>query len=448
MLALRVAPWWMVALVSFAPSAFAAPEQVHIGLVESDASGGLAVSWLDATPESVPRVVVDTPTGPKEFTAIQVQGPTPGFVYQARLPGLASGMTYRYHVGGRDFLLSTPPGGLDEAVPLTFAALGDMGVTLNSTRVLGALRDLDPAFVLHAGDISYANGDPTVWATWFRLIEPVASGRPWVPVLGNHETYSLLPAGSLAGGLVASPAEEGFFRQRFPLPSDQLWYSFDWAGIHVVAITTYGENLDATGPPPPAEEMAWLEHDLAQHAAAAWKIVYMHEPAYSSLLGDSLTGQPTANLSSARVQRAFVPLFEKYGVDVVVQGHVHLYERSFPLLEGRPVQTGATNYLRGNGVVYVTTGGGGESLTCNWENPTPAWLASRACSYEIVRFDATPRALHVRAIGVAGDPLEDSFGITSTAESAPPRPNATDALPGATGAVVVGMAALARRWRR
>ncbi len=408
------------------PAVSAAPEQVHLGIVNSDPSTGLAVNWRESAPVSDAHVVVDLPEGPKRFPAQSIEGPTPGIVYEAHINGLAPGTTYAYHIGERSFTLTTAGAKLDDEHPFTFAALGDMGATENSALVANAIHAADPAFILLAGDISYADGDPTIWDRCFELVEPLAARRPLLPVLGNHETYSHMGtglAGYIAHGFVASPIEQAFFTQRFPLPNNEFWYSFDWQGVHVIGLTTYGQNLDGDAPLPPAEQLAWLENDLRTRKNTPWTVVFFHEAPYTSVT-DSIDTK--RNLSSPRVQNSFVPLFDKYGVDVVVLGHLHVYERSFPLSGGVPTTTELNGYNQGNGIVYITTGGGGESLTCQWEEQRPNWMATRGCAYEFLRFDVTRTKLSVTAVHVAGDPLEDAFSITAATTPAS-TPNAVGA---------------------
>ena len=324
----------LVALASLllAPLAQAAPEQVHLGLPTADSATGLSILWLDAQPEGAPQVTLDTPSGAKTVTGASVAGPSVGFAYEARLTSLAPNTTYRYHVGEKTFPFTTPAA---TTAPFRFVALGDMGADANAAATVAKIQELAPDLVLHSGDISYSGGDPTVWAEWFTMVEPVAARVPWVTALGNHEADVAGAGVPVLGGNAISPTEQAFYTQRFGLPGNELYYSFDWQGTHFVALDTFSQ-LDI-----PADERAWLDADLsAAHENATWTIVFLHEPPFSS---------NAAHGSSARVQQAFVPLFEKHHVALVIAAHDHSYERFAPI----------------NGVTYVVSGGGGAELYAN-----------------------------------------------------------------------------------
>ena len=106
----------------------------------------------------------------------------------------------------------------------------------------------------------------------------------------------------------------------------ELYYSFDWGNVHFVGLDT-----ELTGP----EQAAWLDADLAA-TDKPWKIVFGHKPPYSS-------GE---HGSDGAFRNHFVPLIEKHGVQLVLNGHEHDYERT------RPIEN----------VTYVVTGGGGRHL--------------------------------------------------------------------------------------
>src|ERR1039457_6087136 len=89
---------------------------------------------------------------------------------------------------------STAPGG---RTPFTFTAFGDQGVSYDAVGTSALIRAQNPAFHLHAGDISYAESggeglvtdpyDPRIWDSFFTEIEPAAASIPWQIAVGNHE---------------------------------------------------------------------------------------------------------------------------------------------------------------------------------------------------------------------------------------------------------------------
>lgn len=387
----------VLALMLLAPLAAAAPEQVHVGLPSGDPAHEVSVLWVDLQAGTAPqKVVLDTPEGKKEFPATQVTGPGLGVTQEAKLTGLAPNTTYTYHVGDRAFQLTTAPAG---PANFSFVALGDMGVAPEAAASVKAIQELNPNLVIHGGDISYAEGRQNEWIEWFGMVEPLAATRPWVTALGNHETYtgsSVTDVTTFAGEdkRLPSPVEIAFYHERFGLPGNELWYSFDWGGVHFVALDTFSEAAI------PAAETAWLTQDLAAHANATWTVAFLHEPPYS-------TG--TSHGSSARVQHAFVPLLEAGGVDLVIAGHEHNYERSYPLRAGVPLAT-TNDTQEGNGTVYVVTGGGGEALYPFGEKAAP-WSAARSSTHHVLAVSVTPDAIEGRYVGTDGKPFADAFRI-------------------------------------
>lgn len=412
-----------------APIASAAPEQVHLGLRDADAAKGFTLSWVDTSASPASTVTLTRPDGVVAIEGRVVPGPTPGVVYEARLPALAPNATYSYAIGERAFPLTPPPA---PGEPFRLAFLGDMGVTREAGLAVEAIAAANASLVLHVGDVSYAGGDPMIWKSWFDLVEPVASRVPWIPALGNHEGDVLGAATDEAA--VVDPHEQAIFRQRFPQPDDTFWFSFDWAGVHLIALDTFSELTM------PSEEIAWLEADLAASKDAAWTIAFFHEPPYSS---------NAAHGSSPRAHGAFARILEEGGVDLVVTGHDHSYERTYALRDGTVVGK-ANDTLEGSGTVYVVTGGGGASLYETFVDPQPEWSAAREAAHHILVLDVTPQRIEGRVVATAGSDFTDSFSISRPAPSAAQEEPAMNATPAASlglWVVALGLLGFAKRRR-
>jgi predicted phosphodiesterase len=158
------------------------------------------------------------------------------------------------------------------------------------------------------GDNVYPNGDPamlqqTVFVPFGSLLY---SGTELLPVLGNHDIRD----GNAIGQMKA-----------FGMPN--RWYSRVFDDIHFIGL----DSSIATDP----QQLSWLEAELAG-STSKWKIVAMHHPPYSA--GWHGSHEPS--------QEWLVPIFEKYGVQLVLAGHDHDYQRSNEI----------------NGVRYVVSGGG------------------------------------------------------------------------------------------
>jgi 3',5'-cyclic AMP phosphodiesterase CpdA len=187
--------------------------------------------------------------------------------------------------------------------------VGDSGDRLDATAA--AIADLDarqPVDTLALlGDNAYPVGDPdqlrdTVFTAFGDLLD---GGTELLAVLGNHDVMQGHAAGQVA----------------------ELGMAGRWWSRHEGDVLIVG--LDSTRADDPGQRV-WLERTLAS-ATEPWRIVMVHHPPYSA----GYQG------SSVDVRRAFTPLFERHGVQLVLSGHDHDYQRSVPI----------------NGVTYVVTGG-------------------------------------------------------------------------------------------
>lgn len=426
----------VLVLVLLVPAAVAqAPETgpfgFHLGLsADGDA---LALQWFTRI-ESPTHAEVRTAAGSEagSYDGSSELLPQGGeYVHSVELKGLVPG-EYEYEVDGAEPVAFRVPGaGLD----VRLAFLADQGVGTEAAAVTALIADQEVDAVLHAGDIAYAEGDPTRWDAWFEQVEGVAASRPWLPALGNHETYYFVPIQAFVPLYGQPNPEFEAARARFSLPNDEVFWSWDVGPVHVVAIDTFWTDLTEQSP-----EAAWLATDLAEAADAPWTVVVFHDPPFSS----------GANHGSNEALRAVLaPIFEANGVDLVVNGHDHTYERTWPLEGDSPVAT-ASPFVRGAGPVYVVSGGGGAELY-EFQDQQPPWSAVRAREHHALIVDANATTLVARAVKPDGGVL-DTFTIQAPAPSgaAPGAPPAKAPGP-ALWAVLVVVSTLAvsrRHWRR
>lgn len=197
-------------------------------------------------------------------------------------------------------------------------------------------------FLIHTGDLTASGLNVDADAEFFTPYKEVLAQTPLLIALGANEY----------GPDRQDRASKSFLRTNYSRFHDMTWstatpkyYSFDTANARFVfldANAAYG----AVWAPDIDEKSAqrkWLQTTLAG-AGEKWKIVVVNAPMYS-------TGEKgPANEAAAQ----FVPLFERYGVDLVLQGAEADYERTFPMLKDEP---------NPRGVTYVTLGGGGATPT-------------------------------------------------------------------------------------
>lgn len=196
------------------------------------------------------------------------------------------------------------------AAPVRFLAFGDSGEGGPDQRALAQwMFDVPAELIVHTGDVAYDDGtlgqyEDNVFGIYHQLLRNL----PFYPAAGNHDYRTM---------------QGGPFRQVFSLPGSERWYSFDHGSVHFVALDTEADYKT---------QARWLADDLAK-TSLPWRVVYLHRPPYSSGSHGSDTG----------LRRALAPVLEAGGVQLVLTGHDHDYERTTPQ----------------RGVHYIVTGGGG-----------------------------------------------------------------------------------------
>ncbi len=374
----------------------------------ADAASEMTVSWHTLEPVSRPRVMLGHLDGRLERVAAAgtvsyTDGKSRQTVYahHAKLVGLKADTPYLYgavHDGAAPEFAAfrTSPRG---RARLTFTSFGDQGTPTLGRRyappdgmkiddppwvndnlgspaaagtVLGVER-LQPLFHLFNGDLCYANLAKDRVRTWWDFWannSRSAANRPWMPSPGNHEN-------ELGNGPIGYRAYQTYFS--VPEAAGQteltrgLWYAFTAGSVRVISIANddicYQDAGDSyvRGYSNGAQK-AWLEQTLAQarhDPAVDWVVVCMHQVAIST--ADKFNGADLA------IREEWAPLFDRYGVDLVVCGHEHHYERSHPLrghevnatLTPRAAATATDIIDTRQGTVHMVIGGGGTSRPSN-----------------------------------------------------------------------------------
>jgi hypothetical protein len=159
-----------------------------------------------------------------------------------------------------------------------------------------------------------------------------------------------------------------------------MYYSFNFGNAEFFMID--GNRTLHEG----SKQLEWLEKALKQ-SDATWKFAVLHQPPYTSDSNDyGDTYLETSTRGDPNV-RNIIALLEKNGVDICFSGHVHDYERTFPILDGKVIPTDE------GGVVYVTTAGGGGYL--EHFDPTNTWFGHKKANYH-----------HLVYIAIHGNQLE------------------------------------------
>ncbi|WP_459557832.1 LamG-like jellyroll fold domain-containing protein [Lacunimicrobium album] len=276
-------------------------------------------------------------------TAIKDSAPTT--IHELRIEGLSPQTQYFYRTqstaeGEATTLksdLATFQTAVNEETPFAFAVISD---TQGNPKVAGQLAShawgQRPSFLLHAGDLVDTGPRDDHWTKhFFPSLDPLIRNVPFYPVLGNHEQNA-----------------QNYF-DYVSLPDPEYFYEFQFGNMHFFMIDS-NRKVE-----PGSEQYEWLEQALKK-SKATWKIVCHHHPPYSSDKNDygDLWKTNKGTRGDMRV-RLLVPLYEQYNVDIVWNGHIHSYERTWPVLKDQAVEEGAP--------FYMITGGGGGPL----ETPGP-----------------------------------------------------------------------------
>ena len=378
----------------------------------ADAASQVVVSWHSLGPVAKPRVLLGHPDGKlvqaADAETVSYTDAKSGkvvYAHHAKLGRLRADEAYLYaalHDGAapRFGAFRTAPRG---RAAFTFTSFGDQGTPTLGRRVappagatassgipavyfvndnlgspaaadttLGVER-IQPLFHLFNGDLCYANLAQDRVRAWWDFWENnsrSAANRPWMPSPGNHEN-------ELGNGPIGYKAYQTFFQ--VPEAAGQtevtrgLWYAFTAGSVRVVSIAnddvTYQDAGDSyvRGYSAGAQK-AWLEAELAatrRNTGIDWIVVCMHQVAISTA--------DRANGADLGIREEWIPLFDKYGVDLVVCGHEHHYERSHPIRGQEanatltPVPAGtATDVIdTTQGTVHMVIGGGGTSKPSN-----------------------------------------------------------------------------------
>lgn len=235
-----------------------------------------------------------------------------------------------------------------------------------------------PAFVMIGGDLINDGNDRKEWDDFFAAGGEVLKRLHLYPAMGNHDNTEL-------------------YKTMFKLPYNgpegqkEAFYSFDYGDAHLTVMDSNAMGAARQ------EDIEWLKKDLSA-TDKTYKIVMFHHPAYPAI------EIPKDSIRAEAIQKAFVPIMEEAGVDLVLSGHQHVYMRTCPLRNGERDE---------NGIVYLMGYSGGKHYT-------PGTYDYMACSignqpvYTIVSLDKNGISIETRdANGVV---LDSTKGPTLSAD--------------------------------
>lgn len=319
------------------------------------------------------------------------------------IKGLERGETYFYSVytddkllaSGNEYFLRTESE--NKTSKFSFYAMGDIGQPVFkggfpqiTSYQINSLEQ-KPNFGIGLGDIIYPDGESRLADAYlFKPMETILKNIPFYPALGNHDWH-------------VDPDKN--FEKEWKLPNNEHYYAFDYMNTHFIALDTReGELFDAK------KQIEWFENDLIKSQKKYdWIFVYFHHNGKTCTYKKDY--QSVINL---------YPLFSKYNVDLVLNGHAHTYERLHPFDENGNVIESYRNNRESypeisNGFIQITTGAGGK-IKKGFVPPVPGKcdkniVASNAHRGHFSLIEIQGRYLKFQAISSIGGEVLDSFVI-------------------------------------
>jgi acid phosphatase type 7 len=406
------------------------PQQVHLSMVANQ-TGALAVIWQtleqnsgayvqysNVDPAASAAVALSNTSAAVQYsysTHNWLTGNYTGHLQRAILTGLEADTRYWYRVGNGTevgwsqwFNFRSPVRSGEQTRSVRIAQAGDQGsympLGFKVTEAMAkyhAKKPLDLAIL--SGDTAYAGTSGSyqskgefefLWDWWGRINQQVSAYVPWLATVGNHDLFFNATA----------------FRHRFYNGGTQFGnfvFSYDVGPVHVLSIdteTTYAPN---------SPQYNFIAADLAAAARAAsstpWIVVSMHRPVYSS--DKSEFGSHNGNPATSQLSASLEPLFNEHGVDVVLQGHMHSYSRTYPTALGaKVVDTSSHEYTNPGAPIYATVGTAGIFLDYKFEHT--AWAAKQFSQWGFAVLEASTVELKYEWHNALDHLVQDHFTIS------------------------------------
>lgn len=303
--------------------------------LQMGSSAGLHLRWRTDKP-SDSRVEVGTRHGdyPLSFGESALTRE-----HEVQIRNLKPGTRYYYRFGSSDQVLQAGPDNYFLTAPqatsrekVRIAVFGDCGTNNNEIQAntlnayLGHVGQQPADLMLLLGDNAYPDGTDAEYQQHF--FEPYGStilkNHQLFPSPGNHDYHP-----------TSKEERTAPYYKNFSLPSQgesgglpsgsEAYYAVDWGNIHFISLDSYGTErkqylYDTLG-----TQVSWLKKDLAANTRP-WVIVFWHHPPYS--MGNHNSDEEEHLM---RIRQRLLPILERHGVDLVMTGHSHLYERSYLL---------------------------------------------------------------------------------------------------------------------
>ena len=329
----------------------------------------------DAT--EIPRDPIEPRQAPPQAATVRrVEAESEADLMIARLEDLPADrpIAYRVRVGKKTTATYRFRTGVGADEPFRFAIYGDTrsrhGV---HAAVIDAMAREDVAFVVHTGDMVHRGGVKEQWDLFFQIERPLLVDTPIFPSIGNHD---------LSG--------PGYYERYFLLgrtSRGRRYYSYDYGNLRLIALDGGIEGRSGS------LQYAFADRALADAAARGMMtMLFLHWPPYSS-------GMHGSQLD---VREPIEYLVKRYGVELIVTGHDHQYERTVPI----------------EGAIYIVSGSAGAPT----RTIDPEWFTAHARTephYVLVDVEPDARTMTVRAINLDGNVFDTAVLVENTPGAAP-----------------------------
>lgn len=356
----------------------------------TDATVKKAIAEL-AIADGGPLFIKQSAVHPAESTFLE-SDLSEALYHTVRFENLSPRTKYAYRVGDgvnwSEWSHFTTAG--DRPEPFSFVYFGDAQNDIKSlwSRVIReAYSDAPKArFMIHAGDLVSNSEKDVEWAEWFYAGGWLNATLPSVPTPGNHE-YIRDKENLIAPRLTKHWRPQFALPENGPTGLEETAYFLDYQGCRIISLNSNVQQDQQT---------EWLGRVLADNPNT-WTVVTLHHPIYSS----------AKNRDNAKLRAAWKPIFDKFRVDLVLQGHDHTYARTgfdVPVNVAEGVNTASTE----GGTVYVVSVSGPKMYNLT-SQPFMKRSAEDTQLYQIIRIDG--RTLRYEARTAVGD-VYDAFTLT------------------------------------
>jgi hypothetical protein len=243
-------------------------------------------------------------------------------------------------------------GGSPSGSLYNFGAAGDWGCNSNTGKTTSTLKDKNPDRVFGLGDYSYLTKDDASNPAqcWLDRISSIKSITR--PATGNHEDDD----------------DEGYSNYQSAFGFSKPYFAFTFNGGTTVQTRVIVMDSDRNSYSVGSSQYNFVLSELKK-TGYKWKIVYIHKEMYTSPNTCSASDCSNSNSGIRNLRSIYHPLFDQYGVDLVLNGHLHNYQRTFPIKydSGSPdsptiTSTSSSTYSDPSGAIFVTVGTGGVNL--------------------------------------------------------------------------------------